>query len=72
LRRHIPARFIHPVDQAAPGGIPQRVPGGFSASRHAVHGARNRAAVHLEVKAVSQHRGHIRMGHAQSFIHLHG
>jgi hypothetical protein len=70
LRGHIPARLIDAVHPTTSGGISQSVPSRFSASRHAIHGPANGAAVHLELKAILQHRGHIGMGHPQALIHL--
>src|SRR6266581_2088026 len=46
------------------------MPGSFSSPRHAIDSAANGTAVHPQLKAVLQDRGHIGMGHAQPFIHL--
>src|SRR5438067_12742436 len=63
LRGHIPPGLVHAVHHTSSGGIPQSVPGGRSTPCHAVYGAGNGAAVHLQLKAVPQYRGHIGVGH---------
>src|SRR5437773_9131914 len=65
LRGHIPPGLVHAVHHTSSGGIPQSVPGGRSTPCHAVYGAGNGAAVHLQLKAVPQYRGHIGVGHRQ-------
>src|SRR5438094_783637 len=72
LRWHIPPGLVHAVHHTSSGGIPQSVPGGRSTPCHAVYGAGNGAAVHLQLKAVPQYRGHIGVGHRQVLIHPDG
>src|SRR2546429_6001931 len=49
LRGHIPPGLVHAVHHTSSGGIPQSVPGGRSTPCHAVYGAGNGAAVHLQL-----------------------
>src|SRR5437867_11610493 len=46
LRGHIPPGLVDAVHHTSSRGIPQSMPSGLSAPRHAVHRPGNRAAVH--------------------------
>src|SRR5215471_16094593 len=63
LCRHVPAGLIHAIEQAALGGIAQRVPRSLAPASHAIDGAADRAAIHPQVKGIFEDRGHVGMRH---------
>ena len=53
------------------GGLAKRMPSGLPAARRSVHGPTDRTAIYPQTETGLQHGGHVGMGHAEAFIHLH-
>jgi hypothetical protein len=67
----LPAGLVHGVDVMFLGRLAKGLPSGLAATPCPLHRPADGTAIHLQTEAGLQHRGHVGMGHAQAFIHLH-